>query len=239
MQNQIHIDAFEGPLDLLLHLIAKNKIDICDVFISEITTQYLETIQQWENFNMELASEFVLMAARLLEIKSKTLLPQRNDENEISAEELKVNLVQQLIEYQLFKNIGNYLGDKLNLGGIIHKDPDYFENSEKGNALVCCIEDLEKIFKTLSLNYLEDNTLKPYNKQIIRDNYTVQEQIEYIEKTLKSSKNHQVLFENLFFDNIESIELIVTFQAILELHKHGKIHLAQSENFSKIIIESV
>ena len=122
---EVSLEKFEGPLDLLIHLIQKNKIDIYDIPIAEITNQYLAHIEKWRELDMEVASEFVVMASKLLEIKSRMLLPRAKDEEE-DEEDLKEKLVRQLIEYKIFKNISTYLEERecAELHAV-YKDPEY------------------------------------------------------------------------------------------------------------------
>ncbi|MEF9919166.1 MAG: segregation/condensation protein A, partial [Eubacterium sp.] len=125
MSYAVSLKKFEGPLDLLIHLIQKNKIDIYDIPIAEITEEYLKHITTWRDLDMEVASEFVVMAARLLEIKSGMLLPRVKTEEE-SEEDLREKLVKQLIEYKVFKNISAFLERReQSERHAFYKDPEY------------------------------------------------------------------------------------------------------------------
>ena len=124
-----HLPVFDGPLDLLLHLIAKNKINIYDIPISEILEQYVEYINRMREFDMEVAAEFVAMAAQLMVIKSKMLLPVYEDE---AQDDPRAELVEALLEYQRFKEMGGYLGTRAELGrDLFVKPPEALEKEQK------------------------------------------------------------------------------------------------------------
>jgi segregation and condensation protein A len=125
MSLAVNLNGFEGPLDLLIHLIQKNKVNICEISIVEITHQYMEQMKEWQKMNLEIASEFVLMASRLLEIKAKALLPKTKTDEE-TPEDLEKKLVRQLMEYKIFKEISLYLKEREEVELLaVYKDPEY------------------------------------------------------------------------------------------------------------------
>lgn len=237
MDYSIKINEFEGPLDLLLHLIKQEGIDIYDIEISEITKQYLEYINKMEELNINVASSYIVMAAELMEIKSKSLLPKKEeDEEEIDEEVIsKENLINKLIEYKKYKemtpsfkeleatrqNIHIKSPEKLNkyLDEIIVKNDD------------TSVDDLVDAFK----KFLERKNLeKPITTRITNKEYSVKERKHNIKNILKEKK--KVLFTELFEENNTGF-IIVTFLSILEMTKEKEILIKQDTNFSNITIE--
>ena len=135
MSLAVNLNGFEGPLDLLIHLIQKNKVNICEISIVEITRQYMEQMKEWQKMNLEIASEFVLMASRLLEIKAKALLPKITTDEE-TPEDLEKRLLRQLMEYKIFKEISLYLKEREEVELLaVYKDPEYLPISYQPEAL--------------------------------------------------------------------------------------------------------
>jgi len=234
MDYTVNIDAFEGPFDLLLHLIQKKEISIYDVSISEITGQYMETIRQWQELNLEIASEFIVMASRLLEIKSKDLLPRK--ENPEGEEETEEDLIQQLIAYQAFKTISGYLGERgQKEEGALYKDPENIPGTWNPapwswTASIwrtasggCCPSTRRTIPSGITREAIE------------RESYTIEDQLQVIRSCLIKASGGQVLFSDLFKSRKRS-EVIVTFQALLELYKTNSIGIQQYGNFKEMAV---
>ncbi|MEA5049073.1 MAG: segregation/condensation protein A [Eubacteriales bacterium] len=236
MPYTVQLSQFEGPLDLLLHLIEEAEVDVKDIFVSEITAQYLSFMGQLDELDMDTASEFLTMAATLLYIKSRQLLPRppREDEEEENPEEL---LIRQLRDYKAFKEAS----EKLKL---------LFE-SAKG----CCTrlpEDVPLPPKEIALDgatmdglfsaFLEMLARKKDAPEIIRsqhvspDRYTVRSQTSRIRFIL--SEKDAVTFEELFAPEAERMEIIVTFMALLEMIARGEILLKQKAPFAPIRISA-
>ncbi|MEG2642196.1 MAG: segregation/condensation protein A, partial [Eubacterium sp.] len=147
MSYEVALESFEGPLDLLLFLIQKNKIDIYDIPIVQVTRQYLSYIYKWQEMDLEIASEFIVMASRLLEIKSRTLLPRTTPEEE-SEEEMRAALVSQLLDYQVFKKISTYLENReMAELGTLAKEPEYIPGLVQERPVEIKGEDLAKAFR--------------------------------------------------------------------------------------------
>lgn len=234
MDYTVNIDAFEGPFDLLLHLIQKKEISIYDVSISEITGQYMETIRQWQEMNLEIASEFIVMASRLLEIKSKDLLPRK--ENPEGEEETEEDLIQQLIAYQAFKTISGYLGERgQKEEGALYKDPENIPAHVEPGPLELDSQYLADRFRRLLSVYEEDHTFRHYEEAIERESYTIEDQLQVIRSCLINASGGQVLFSDLFKSRKRS-EVIVTFQALLELYKTNSIGIQQYGNFKEMAV---
>lgn len=225
MEN-IHVNDFEGPLDLLLHLIQEKKVDILDLPIAEITSQYLEIIHGWQRFDMDIASEFIVTAARLLEIKSRMLLPApRKTESE--EEDPRESLSRQLIQYSVIKSIGQWLTQREEMSGrAFTRDAEYIPALEGDLDPDIRIDQLHKAIRGL-LEKKRERTKKEKNVHLAREEFTVDEKRERILKVAASFPEFS--FRNLFDGeepkNIE--ELSVTFLALLELYKTGQIDFRQ------------
>ena len=225
------IDQFEGPLDLLLHLIKITKIDICDIFLSDITEQYLKLMENLDDVDMDKASEFIAMSATLLEIKSKHLLPRDPvDEDEESPEE---RLIRQIEEYKLFKEQSEKLS-KIEEVNRLYKKPDdtvgefKYELPEK-----LSVDALIKAFTDM----MQKMTIKAevvQEKKIVKDRFTVAQKISHIKDVLLTRKNFK--FTEMFEENYSRSEMINTFLALLELLKRQYITVTQSGLFGDIDI---
>ena len=237
MDYSIKINEFEGPLDLLLHLIKQSNIDIYDIEISEITKQYLDYINKMEELNINVASSYIVMAAELMEIKSKSLLPQKEDE-EVSEDEEEVskeNLINKLIEYQKYKDMTSSFKEmEENRQKIYIKSPEKL-NNYLDEIIVknedTTIDDLVDAFK----NFLDRKNLeKPITTKITNKEYSVKERKHCIKNILKEKK--KVLFTELF-EEFNTGFIVVTFLSILEMTKEKEIIIKQDTNFSNIMIE--
>ena len=236
MEYIIKIDDFEGPLDLLLHLVRESNIDIYDINICEITNQYLNYIHQWEKLNIDIASEYLVMAANLMEIKSKSLLPTpEKEEEEVEEEETRETLIQKLIEYEKYKCITkDFKKLELDRRTIYTKAPTKLNeimNQKFINDTDTTVDDLMNAF----IEFLNrKNMEKPIHTKITNKEYSVKIRKEDIRKKLFSQK--KIEFTELF-EYYNKSYIIVTFLAILELAKEENIILIQENNFSKITRE--
>ena len=245
MDYNYKINEFEGPLDLLLSLISKHEVDIVDIPIFEITKQYIDYISNFKEFDFEIASEFIIMASELLEIKSKMLLPNplydNEDFNDIK-DDPRDELVNKLLEYKMYKNAANLLDERHNdFGRTYFKSQEDLTPFIKDTPLEELNKDLEKdllvnAIKRVLINIdRTDNKRENYFEKVKRDPFTVEEKIKLIEKKLKSEK--QFSFTSLFSDEIRKSEVIVTFMALLEMLKLNLITVVQQYLFDDIIIE--
>lgn len=225
------IDQFEGPLDLLLHLIKITKIDICDIFLSDITEQYLEMMKDIENVDVEKASEFINMSATLLEIKSKHLLPR--DEELTDEEDPEQRLIRQIEEYKLFKEQGEVLA-KIEDVNRFYKKPDnsvgefQYELPEK-----LSVEAMIKAFTDI----MQKMTIKAevvQEKKIEKERFTVAQKINQIKDWLITKERFK--FKDMFEDSHSRNEVINTFLALLELLKRQYITVEQNGLFGEIDI---
>lgn len=232
------IGDFEGPLDLLLHLIKKSKMEIFDIEISEITKEYLNYIKEMTDMNLDIASEYLVMAAELIEMKSRKLLPNKKDEEEKEEDENpEEELKRRLIEYKKYKESTEVFRNlEENRANYYTKAPESLKqySSEKlENDGSVGIFDLLDAFQKL-LERQEYN--KPKNTKITRKELSVKERVAKIRDILKVHK--KVNFIELF-DNFSKPYVVVTFLSVLEMAKNREINIKQDNNFSDIYLERV
>ena len=233
MAVSFHLKQFDGPLDLLLTLIGKAKIDLHEIFVSDITEQYIEIVRNAEDFDMEEASEFISMAATLVEIKSRHLLPKPPKEEEEDPEQA---LIARLVAYKQFKesaeNMSAFEKSALQVFGKLPEEyplpPPAFEL--EGLTLEALWEALLRVQNRTPAQPREvDFRLR----DIRRDSYTVEECMEAIESRLLDG---EARFEELFSDAPGREEVVTLFMALLEILKLGKAHVRQSANFETIFL---
>ncbi len=239
MSYHIRLQQFEGPLDLLLHLIEKAKIDIQEIFVSEVTEQYLEYLQQMEELDMEVASEFILMAATLIEIKSRSLLPKRKKEMDTDLTDgmgdPEEELIQHLIEYKKYKEASEKFRQRENVfSKVYYKLPEEVLEDDHPVVLTGLTMDglLAAFEKVLSRKKISVEVPEP--RQIRRDEFTTQNKIEQIKRALDIKKC--IVFEELFKEDTTRIEIIVSFIALLELQKQNYVRVIQKDLFGDIYI---
>ena len=242
----VKINVFEGPLDLLLHLIEKNKIDIYDIPIVEITDQYMEYIHSMEKEDLGVMSEFLVMAATLLDIKCKMLLPKEvNEEGE--EEDPREELVQKLLEYKMYKYMSYELKDRMDGAvGVFYKGatvPDevmkYREPVDPRELLAgLTLEKLHSIYQSI-LKKQEDkiDPIRSKFGKIEKEEVSLPDKMTYVEQF--AVKKRRFSFRDLLESQPGKVHVIVTFLAILELMKTGKIRISQEELFGDILIESL
>ena len=237
MDYSIKINEFEGPLDLLLHLIKQSNIDIVDIEINQITKQYLDYINKMEELNINVASSYLVMAAELMEIKSKSLLPQADKEEVEEDEEVvsKENLINKLLEYGKYKDMINTFKDmETERQKIFIKSPEkasnYIDNIIR-NENDTNIDDLVNAFKELLERKDKE---KPLTTKITNKEYSIKDRKKNIRNIL--NKKHKVLFTELF-DKSNTPYIVVTFLSILEMTKDKEVTIKQDYNFKDIIIE--
>jgi segregation and condensation protein A len=239
------LEVFEGPLDLLLYLIEKNKIDIYDIPIVTITQQYMEYIKNMQSQDMNVMSEFLVMAATLIDIKCKMLLPREINEDG-QEEDPREELVKKLLEYKMYKYMAFELRDRqVDAAKSWYKEPSLPKEVKDYQPPI----DYEELIGDMNLAKLHEifkNVLKRQEDKIdpIRSNFgkiekdeiNMEEKQIYIEDYVKNHKTFS--FRNLLEKQGSKMEVIVTFMAILEMMKQGVISIVQEETFSDIIITS-
>ena len=231
----VKLENFEGPLDLLLYFIKRDKIDIYDIPISKITKEYIDTINRTKKLNIAIAGEFILMASMLTRLKTRMLLPRKEDEEGLEIDDPRSVLVDQLVQYKTFKNIANqlrtiqnnnkdifYRPNDINLSDIEHSPTEFLREVS--------LFDISKIFKEALSNapiddsfYLERQTLSLTDqRQFIISNFD-KKGILLLNKLVKKLNN--------------KLEIIVTFLALLEMIKTGEIICKQNDIFGQIEIK--
>ncbi|MGA1865472.1 MAG: segregation and condensation protein A [bacterium] len=224
---KIKLKVFEGPLDLLLHLIKKSKIDIRDIPIALITEQYLDYISMMQDLNLDVAGDFLVMASYLMYLKSRTLLCLGSDDDE-DPEESKQKLAQRLLEYQACKNGAEYLSD-------LEAEHSKLIPSQ-GISIPCKEEMIEAdLYDLLNAYYIivkeEVNPTKPHSVSI--DPITIHNEMSEIISILKVKKK---VFFRLLYKNIEPGHFITGFLAVLELARTNKVKILQDRHFGDIVI---
>jgi segregation and condensation protein A len=233
----VSLQGFEGPMDLLIHLIQKNKIDICDIPIAAITNEYLAQIKTWQDMDMEIASDFIVMAARLLEIKAKALLPQNKEPGE-DEEDIQAKLVRQLVEYKVFKEISAYLKSREERElGAVYRDPEYIPVNEQETPLEIDPVALEHCFKRLLFQQEEEAEVIAPPQKIIRELFSIEEKILEITEALIQAGNQGVSFSDLLHPDITRDEVVVTLLSLLEMVKTSGLRLVQNRVFIDFQIE--
>ncbi len=232
----IKIDNFEGPLDLLCHLIDKNKMDIYDIKISEIADQYIEYIKQMEKLNLDVTSEFIIMASALLYIKSKGLLPnQVEDEQELTEEEL----IRRIIEYKKYKEITKKLKDNYNIySKVFFKFQEEIKLPKQKIEKEYSRDILPEVYKDLIERNKEKINQNAVNIQKIAiiDTYTVSSKVKEMFREL--IKKPKFVFNKLYsLSKCNKVEVVTAFSGLLELSRRNKVVTNQETLFGDITVQ--
>lgn len=246
MELNVKLQAFEGPLDLLLHLIDKNKVNIYDIPIVEITNQYMEYIEEMKRQDLNVMSEFLVMAATLLSIKSKMLLPKVETEEGGEEVDPRAELVEQLLEYKMYKCMSYELRDRQ-----IGAEQVFYKEKTLPNEVLQYEQpvDLQELMSDVTLNKLssifqsvmrrQENRVDPIRSQfgtIKKEEVSMEDKMIFVRDY---AKNHQTFsFRKLLESQATKTEIIVTFLSILELMKDGTISIVQEHIFDDILIHS-
>lgn len=235
MDYKVTIDNFDGPLDLLLHLIKKSDIDIYEIKIEDITKQYLDYIQTMKELNLDVASEYLVMASELMEMKSAMLLPKPEIEDDEYEDNPREQLIKKLIDYKRYKEVMEdfrlleserkmeYTKSSSNLSM-------YKKEEQEFNIGNISLDDLVSAFN----KFLQRKELdKPLNTKITKKEYSVQKRSIEIKNVLRQKK--KIEFEDLF-EEINKGYIVVTFLSILDLAKNNELIIKQEDNFDKIYL---
>ena len=235
MNYSIKIDAFEGPLDLLLHLIKEKNVDIYDISIEEITKSYLDYINKMEELNINIASSYLVMAAELMEIKSKSLLPKVESEEDNEEEEVsRENLINKLVEYKKYKEMTEVFKElEINRNNIYIKPPENINNYVNNEIYNEEIE-IDKLVEAMKSFLSRKELEKPLKTKITNKEYSVKERKNSIRNIIRNKK--RVEFTELFEEYNKSY-IAVTFLSVLELAKEHELKISQDKNFDNIFIE--
>ena len=245
MSIPVKLQVFEGPLDLLLHLIDKNKVDIYDIPIVEITNQYMEYIRAMEEKDLNIMSEFLLMAATLLDIKCKMLLPKEVNEDGEETDP-RAELVEQLLQYKMYKYMSYELKDRQLEGErLMFKEPTIPDEVKAYQEPV----DLDALLDGITMSKLsaifKDVMKKQHDKidpvrstfgKIEKEEVTVDDKLEYLKEYIVSHKKFS--FRDILKNQKSKLQIVVTFLAILEMMKMGTITVEQENTFDDILITS-
>ncbi|MTI67811.1 MAG: segregation/condensation protein A [Firmicutes bacterium] len=241
MKYTVVLESFEGPFDLLYHLIEKSEVDIYDIPISDIADQYINYLEKMEELDLDITSEFLVMAATLLEIKSKMLLPKEKNEGEqLEFEETdpREELVRRLIEYKKYKIAAEKLKEKELIHSKVFYKPKeeiehFYESKDdilEGLELSDLVKALDKVIKKNKTSNENFNM-----KNIEREEITIEQAMNSILGLI--SENDKIEFDDLFINKVNRSNIVVTFLALLELIKLENITIVQTNNFGNIIIK--
>lgn len=245
MELTVKLQVFEGPLDLLLYLLEKNKVNIYDIPIVEITEQYMEYIREMKRQDLEVLSEFLVMAATLVDIKSRMLLP-ANPDSEEEEEDPRAELVQQLLEYKMYKCMAYELKDRqMDAGRVMYKKPTIPEEVRAYEPPV----DIHELISDITLSRLHEifesimkkqqdkiDPLRSKFGKIEKEEVSLEDKMEDLKKYAAGHRHFS--FRGLLTAQSSKVEVIVTFLAILELMKMGTIRISQEHIFDDIQIDS-
>ena len=231
----IKIDNFEGPIDLLLYLIEKNKMDIYEINLTEITEQYMEYLNEMQELNLEIASEFLVMASTLLYLKSKNLLPKQEEEEEITEEEL----IRRIVEYKKFKEISKTFKENYEMySKRIFKGPENIQLPKKTLEEKYDANLIPEIYKNIveRTSVRLNQNAKNIEKIALVDTYTVASKVKEMFKIL--IKNKKFVFNKVFsLSKKNKQEVVTAFTGLLELSRRNKVKTEQDELFGDILVE--
>ena len=239
MDYKVKLEVFEGPLDLLLYLIKRDEVDIYEISIERIAKQYLEYMEAFQVLNIDLAGEFIVMAANLLYIKSRTLLPAEQQMAEEDAEEddPRWELIRQLIEYKKFKEAASELRSREAIQEkLFPRFSPHPELAPAGDLLVSevGIFDLINAFQK-ALKRLESRKSEEDLREIFEENFTVSDKIDFLLRVIYHGV--PVRFQECFADAASRAEIVVTFLAMLELIRLKQLRVRQDNHFEEIWLE--
>ena len=235
---KVELDVFEGPLDLLLYLIKRDEVDIYNIPIETITSQYMEYLDMMKMLDLNIAGEFLVMAATLMMIKSRMLLPveERAEDDEDDEDDPRWELVRQLVEYKKFKDAAGklhhleaYQEDVFSLG----KENVVFEPDPAGAV----VEDVSLFDLLAAFNQVLKRAKPEEFGEIASDRFTVGDQIDHLLRRLE--RKAQIRFSELFGEEVHRFEVICAFLAMLELLRLNQIHVSQEGAFGDIVIKGV
>lgn len=227
---EVYLETFEGPLDLLLYLIRKHNLDILDIPMATLTTQYMAYVEKMKTVKLELAAEYLLMSAMLIEIKSRMLLPKPAEVAE--EDDPRAELVRRLMEYEAIKLAAQRLDEMPKVGEDIHVASAYYQHIVEIRPPEVSLDDLLDAWK----NVLKRAKLNQHHK-LGRAELSVREHMSQILRRLKTES--LVEFSQLFDIKNDGLpKLVVNFLAILELAKEGLVHITQQEAFSPIYLQA-
>lgn len=237
MTKLFYINDFEGPLDLLLHLVRTSKMDIYEIDTTKIIEEYLEYIHEMESLNIDIASEYLVMAATLVHLKSKILINQKDDEE--SNDEFDINseddLKKKIIEYERYKSVTEELKElEYKRSEVFTKEPEKLDEYVINKPIKFGTLSVGNLLEALNSIKERKEVLKPLNTKIAKKGISVEQRVKRIKDILDT--NEKVDFLDLF-DVVTNEYIVVTFLAILQMSKNNELLITQEDNFSPIIVE--
>jgi segregation and condensation protein A len=234
---KVNLEVFEGPLDLLLYLIKKDEVDIYDIPIGKITTQYMEYLDLMKILNLEIAGDFIVMAATLMVIKSRLLLPdeERGPVEEDDEDDPRWDLVRQLVEYKKFKDVAGFLGQLEEIQeNVFSREGEHVELGARPEVGMSDVS----IFDLISaLNQALDRAPKEELNEIFAEQFSVSDKVDYLLNETKSGR--PLTLGRLFRGMRSRQEIVCTFLAVLELMKLNRLAARQDNHFGEIVIEQI
>ena len=239
---KVKLRSFEGPFDLLVYLIESAEMSIYDIRISEITSQYLEYIRAMEEQNVEVAEEFMVLAASLIEIKSRMILPRINEEGEtVIEEDPRTELVERILEYKRFKEISEDLREREERMSHVYSKPqedisEYLENPDEYLSL-----DIKAFVSAFNLFIQRKQRIEAVRKhytRVERERYTMEKRIGSILKTVRTRTDGPLDFRDLVEDKTDKYDIVVTFASLLEMAKERVVKVDQRHNYGNIRVSA-
>jgi len=233
---KIQLNNFEGPIDLLLYFIRRDELDIYDIPISEITKEFVRTVEEWKKMHLHVAGDFIVMASTLMRIKAKLLLPRPEFDDEGEIIDPRTELIQQLVEYKRFKNAAELLGNlsserELNFPRQLEsKLEEDFQDFEENIIINASLYDLAKVFKNAI-----DNMPVVSQFELSREPVKLEEQKEFILKHFDG--DGRLKFSTILSNLDTRMKIVVTFLAILDMVKEGICRLQQDEIFGELELQ--
>ena len=237
MAYAVHLDNFEGPLDLLLYFIQRDKIDIYDIPIAQLAGEYLEYLGMIKALNLAVAGEFVVLAASLMRIKAKMLLPRTVDESEELMEDPRQELVDQLVNYQRFKSAAKELGELAELRGAYYPVGGMELPASNGNGVQEYLQDVS-LFDLMSV-FREVLGRMPSTEplRMAMEPIKLDDQMSVIRRALDSEG--KIAFKEILLKAVDRHEVVVTFLALLEMVKRQQIVVLQADPFGEIMLQGI
>ncbi|HUU53954.1 MAG TPA: segregation/condensation protein A [Armatimonadota bacterium] len=232
----VKLTVFQGPLDLLLYLIERDEIDIFDIPIEPITNEYLHYLARLESLNIDVCGEFLVMAAHLLEIKSRMLLPQqeRPPEEEEEAGDPRAELVARLLEYRRYKRVAEELRARAEIQRFVFSRRDLVNGNGAETQPVLQLNEVSAFDLWAAFQNVLGRVKEPAEGEVVRARFSVAQKMAAVASRLKWSQEDGLKFEDLFDEAVTRIELVVTFLALLELIRLRRVRVAQERIFGEI-----
>ena len=235
---KVKLDIFEGPFDLLVYLIERARMSIFDIQVSEITTQYLAYIEEMKAQDVSVAQDFMVLAAELIELKSRMLLPIEQEEALGEAEDPRSNLVQRILEYKQYKEMAHFLEEQAEATSHMHSKPQEDINAYRGEEDILLKGSMEEFVDAFTLFINKKQRMEDMRKRyerIERQRMSIETRIEQIKNFF--TKKLKVLFSEMISSDKSRFNKVITFMSLLELLKQGDVTATQEERYGDITVE--